>query len=792
MRRLAPPAFIVAASLLGGCNAILGIRKGQPPPSCVDSEELLIDDMEDGDPSICELKGRTGAWYAVGDGTDVTGSATMTLANEAIPGRRDASWRAMHFSGSGFTAWGAIVGLNLYVPKLAAEEYDASAAGGIAFWMRNNVLLDVKLRTPATAERTAGGSCEQHDAGFNCNNHFRFAVTAVHGDWTRYEVPFTALTQQSRGTAVWDPSTLLGIEFAVPANASFDVWIDDLAFYYCAAPSCVPSCNDPALPTKCPISTSPARPAGCYPAGIDCAALGSFCADPSIIDDMEDGVGDICPSQGRGGSWYVVTDPSGGTLAMSGASLNPTLIPNGRGTSRRAAALVGSGFTDWGALMGFPLKSGASYDARAADGIRFWMKGTVPFNFQVAVPGTIPRSSGGTCDENCYRPLGFWWGDPAADWTEVRVPFTALRGPLVFDDDFNLILIEPSWSTAALSSVEFSVPGTATSEPFELWIDDVSFYSCGGGDCLPTCPASAPVACPAAGDLPAACWPAGTDCAGATDQVFYTAAWGSGPADVWAVGYSLFRPAGIIRHYDGTSWTAVGGVNVPIWDVWGSGAADAWVVADQGAVGRWDGQAWTSTNSGTNRSYNAIWGSAPDDVWAVVYPGTLRHWNGTAWSMSTSVETFLASMWGSGRDDVWAVGEVGRILHWNGAAWSTGTQGNRDLFAVWGSGAGDLWAVGAGGTILHGNGVSWSAVAPITSHDVYDVWGSGAGDAWAVGDAGTALHFNGSRWTPVAVPTKNTLTSVWGSGSADVWAVGEAGTIVHWDGTAWSAVPPAR
>ena len=442
--------------------------------------------------------------------------------------------------------------------------------------------------------------------------------------------------------------------------------------------------------------------------------------------------------------------------------------------------------------MGFDLNATASYDASAADGIRFWAKSSVPFNFSVPTPETVPRANGGACDTNCDSHPWFWVEGSVADWTEVRVPFTALRQPNGYDDDFNLLVPDLNWSPAAISRLEFSVSGLDGRDPFELWIDDVSFYSCTGDGCLPTCLSSLAVACPPAGSLPAACWPAGTDCARASDQVTYNAVWGSGPADVWAVGYSLFTHKGVIDHYDGTSWTAVGGVTSAVWDVRGTGADAAWVVADNGVVGRWDGQAWTSTDSGIKGSYNSVWAGAADDIWAIVYPGTLRHWNGSAWSTSRSGATLLGTVWGSGPGDVWAVGEAGTILHWDGAAWKMSTEGAHHLSGVWGSRADDVWAVGAMGTILHWNGVAWSSSAPVTSHDLFDVWGSGANDVWAVGNAGTALHFDGSRWQPVDVPTERYLSGVWGSGPADVWAVGDLGTILHWDGTAWSTVTVGR
>ena len=134
-------AWIVAASLLAGCNSIFGISKGQPAPTCVGKDGLLIDDMEDGNPSICELKAGKGAWYSVGDGTNVTGNATLALENAAIPGKRDGSRRAMHFSGAGFTSWGAIAGLNLNVMGLCGQGVRRERDG-------RHRLLDADQRPP--------------------------------------------------------------------------------------------------------------------------------------------------------------------------------------------------------------------------------------------------------------------------------------------------------------------------------------------------------------------------------------------------------------------------------------------------------------------------------------------------------------------------------------------------------------------------------------------------------------------------------------------------------------------
>jgi hypothetical protein len=65
--------------LVAGCNAVFDISKGPPRPRCAD--ELLIDDLEDGDESICPTNGREGNWFGIGDGTI---RAELTPASDVI------------------------------------------------------------------------------------------------------------------------------------------------------------------------------------------------------------------------------------------------------------------------------------------------------------------------------------------------------------------------------------------------------------------------------------------------------------------------------------------------------------------------------------------------------------------------------------------------------------------------------------------------------------------------------------------------------------------------------------
>src|SRR5436190_6265902 len=83
------------------------------------------------------------------------------------------------------------------------------------------------------------------------------------------------------------------------------------------------------------------------------------CRDTFDIDDLEDGDGAICDtadSAMRKGNWFTLGDGTSSQLVPApGAPFTPTLIPGGRDGSDYAARMTGSGFTDWGALMGFNL-----------------------------------------------------------------------------------------------------------------------------------------------------------------------------------------------------------------------------------------------------------------------------------------------------------------------------------------------------------------------------------------------------------------------------------------------------
>jgi hypothetical protein len=804
-------AFVVAGTLAGGCNAVFGIHEGMPPPPCYDPSKLglLIDDMEDGMGDICDLGGRHGGWYTQGDGTStmLEPAVASAFAPAAIPlGGRGQSHYAARFSGSGFTDWGALMGFELDTQNLKNDPYDASSTGGIKFWMKSDVPVAVNFLIPQTVLLTDGGLCAADSTDPNCNSHFSFKITAPSNDWTEYEVPFSALTQQYGGTATWNPQVLLGVQFLVGPGAAFDVWVDDVSFYRCTSSACKPTCNDPGFPVACAASGS--HPAACLLPGTDCSAIATWCSDPLLIDDMEDDNAAICNSGGRSGNWYTVADGTEGTLSPAqGTPFTMTPIPGGRGDSLVAARMTGSGFTTY-AQMALNLNRvdgvGRAYDASAHGGITFWMKTDAP-NVALAlpIPQTLPVSSGGLCPDSptpnhCYND--FLFGLPNShsnDWFQYRVPFSALfQGKSYVDANGNLTVGSDTWDPTQIIGVKFTVNQPST---FELWIDDLSFWDCSNETCAPTCPdPTAPVACPALGTTPAICWPAGTDCSTVANLLWkyvLASVAGTGPDDVWAVGANIRGPSAVTAHWDGSAWSSFPTEGAgPLWGVWEVKKDDVWAVGDFGTVVHWNGNMWSLSTTTTQASLNSVWANGVDDtdIWAAGANGVILHYDG-GWSVWPSVSSkTLYRLWGTTQNDVWAVGDAGTILHFDGTIWSPKASGtNSILWGVWGSSSTDVYAVGntASGdvTILHWDGAMWAPVSTPAAPYPNAVWGSGPDDVWVVGTS--ILHWNGTKWMTVTSPTTDYLYNIWGSDKNNAWIVTGNGNILRWDGQMWSVVP---
>jgi aryl-phospho-beta-D-glucosidase BglC (GH1 family) len=190
------------------------------------------------------------------------------------------------------------------------------------------------------------------------------------------------------------------------------------------------------------------------------------CDNPRIIDTLEDGDGAICANSGRNGEWFVANDETGTQSPGSSSEIARTLS-SPRGASTAAAHTSGSGFTDWGAILGVTLVKGDGrldyFDASSFAGLRFHARGTGTVLASVTTGRTAPAPDGYCEEDACYHPfraevvLG-------SDWVPNLLPFDGLES--------NALGVMTAQDRRELLTIEF----LATSEDFDFWVDDLGFY----------------------------------------------------------------------------------------------------------------------------------------------------------------------------------------------------------------------------------------------------------------------------------------------------------------------------
>lgn len=221
------------AALISGCittpaaeTGWTGRARALSPGACADA--ALIDDLEDGNTRVLQNLGRGGYWYTFADAEGSTLSPTpFTISAGGHAGSRGAARMHGTTAGSGASIYAGI-GLVLTDPR---GPYDASRYRGITFLAKGPA--HVRLEVPDGYTAPEAGRCK------DCYNDFGIEL-ALTDRWERYTVPFEWLSQRPgwgdpRGAI--EPRELLAIEwqFGSPGR-SYDVWIDDVAFFCGEAP----------------------------------------------------------------------------------------------------------------------------------------------------------------------------------------------------------------------------------------------------------------------------------------------------------------------------------------------------------------------------------------------------------------------------------------------------------------------------------------------------------------------------------------------------------------------------
>lgn len=187
----------------------------------------MVDDMEDGDTAILEAGSRKGYWYTYNDETTGATQTPSPFAMTLLTTPRETSKYAASTKGSGFTVWGSGMGFDLNASGTTKSGYDASSATGISFWAMAATGSDTALRVNLQDKNTApeGGVCTK------CNDHFGANVTLT-TEWKQYTFTWKDLTQQSFGDPQpgIDAKALYAIQFQMGAKATYEYFIDDIAF----------------------------------------------------------------------------------------------------------------------------------------------------------------------------------------------------------------------------------------------------------------------------------------------------------------------------------------------------------------------------------------------------------------------------------------------------------------------------------------------------------------------------------------------------------------------------------
>jgi hypothetical protein len=191
----------------------------------------IIDSLEDGDPVLCPSGGRAGIWFVTNDGSGVQSPTAPGGIPTLLSPARGASQYAAHTSGSGFTGYGAILGLILREGPSHPLYYDASGYAGIRFHARGTGSARVGITTGRTKPAPEGYCVDPA-----CYRPFQ-ATISLTSTWVPFLLRFDSLRSGTTATngagymTAGDQREILTIEFLANPGTTFEYFIDDIGFY---------------------------------------------------------------------------------------------------------------------------------------------------------------------------------------------------------------------------------------------------------------------------------------------------------------------------------------------------------------------------------------------------------------------------------------------------------------------------------------------------------------------------------------------------------------------------------
>ena len=163
-----------------------------------------------------EVSGTQNYWlgysYTYKDAASTIGGA------EEFPGGPLTAGYAYHATGNLAAAGYAGIGMNLS----SGPEKDMTAYAGLQFYIKGN-------GTPLHAAIITGNFTD-----VTAFNHWEFTVPTT-AAWTFVQIPFASMTQPYGTYLPFDLTRAEDIQFKINTTGAFDIYLDDVAFYYPAA-----------------------------------------------------------------------------------------------------------------------------------------------------------------------------------------------------------------------------------------------------------------------------------------------------------------------------------------------------------------------------------------------------------------------------------------------------------------------------------------------------------------------------------------------------------------------------
>jgi len=269
--------------------------------------------------------------------------------------------------------------------------------------------------------------------------------------------------------------------------------------------------------------------------------------------------------------------------------------------------------------------------------------------------------------------------------------------------------------------------------------------------------------------------------------------WGSGPDDLYAVGYQS-TSAGLMWHYDGAQWSTVALPYVSRLNaVRGSAKNDVYAVGLEGAIVHYDGDSWQTVERMTFKHLWDVWGSGPDDVYVVGDDGKVLRFDGASWKSirKDKPDSHVLRCWADSKDRFAVIDwlDRGTVYLYDDGEWEETVIGARHTMrTLAGRSLDDLYVL-ADRDVYHYDGTGWAYSAPLDADAPGTMWFPDEGSGYAIG-GGDIFRFTGAAWPKIVGDLPWTFTAIWGASADTIFITHSEGIIYRYDGDAWTTLDP--